>query len=219
MAKDDPDTLQGGFVDNRGPTKGLVPRVPKSYELSQDTPELTPEERQAVKLQRRARSTKLAVMGISKVVLDKAEPAYANAIRMANAYRKKRSTELSEIHGHVSSGASALLATASLAMASSRYLYEKYAATGGGDMGIGMLKQAAQLADSARQSELAAWEMSAREGVAKRRLAATTAGVPWMANMDEGRKLGRKTNEERQSESVVMENGTEVYLQEPEMDS
>ncbi|MDD5374443.1 hypothetical protein [Acidithiobacillus sp.] len=119
------------------------------------------------------------------------------------------------MHGHVSTGASALIATASLALAASRYLYERFAKDGGGDMGTGMLKQAAQLADSARQSELAAWELSAREGLAKRKQASLEQGVPWLAHMETGVKQGRKTNAERQARSdatIIVEGGQEVYL-------
>ncbi len=158
---------------------------------------------------------KLGMMGISRGILERGDPDYKRAVEHANSYRRKRSGELSEMHGHVSTGASALIATASLALAASRYLYERFAKDGGGDMGTGMLKQAAQLADSARQSELAAWELSAREGLAKRKQASLEQGVPWLAHMETGVKQGRKTNAERQARSdatIIVEGGQEVYL-------
>ncbi len=214
-----PDTLVGGFL--RADSGTTVPHVeqPIPDELSQSAaPDLTPDEVKAVRKARRGRSLKLVIMGISSTTLAKADPSYRNAVAMANNYRRKRAAELSEMHGHVSIGASALLASASLAWAASRHLYEKYAEDGGGSIGTAMLKQAASLGDSARQSELAAWELSAREGLVKRKRASQDQGVPWLAVADGGSKLGRKTNAERQqrsNESVVVENGNEVYLTQP----
>jgi hypothetical protein len=59
-----------------------------------------------------------------------------------------------------------------------------------------ILKQASTLADKGRAAELAAWEMSAREGVLKRRMESAYGSTPWI----EGEaKAGRKSNLERQS--------------------
>lgn len=154
----------------------------------------------------RNRKTKFALLGIGKEIVDKGDPRYARALLNANKYRKVRARELAVMHGFVSSGASALLASAALAIAASRFLYEKVAESGD----IGLLGQASRLADSARQHELAAWEMSAREGQVKRRLDANNVSLPWMTGSaqtggfggsDIGRvnaKAGRKTNVERQ---------------------
>ncbi len=200
-----PDTLGGGFLKMASNLHASVQVAPEDLSI----PSAEEVDKVAIRKQRKARSIKLAVMGMSSVIMDKADPRYRNAILMANKYRRVRSRELSELHGSVSVGASALLASASLALAASRYLYEKYAEDGGGAFGIGMLKQAAQMADSARQSELAAWEMSSREGLVKRKQMAVTAQVPWIERVDgNSLKEGRKTNEQK----LVEQDGTEVLL-------
>ncbi len=205
----DPDTINGGFIqEERGPRP-----VVKADEMEPGTPGVDSAEMAKA---RKVRTLKLAVMGINKNVLAKGDPAYRACVEMAQAYRKRRSMELSEMHGHVSIGASALLASASLAMAASRFLYEQFAKDAGGNLGTGMLKQAASLADSARQSELAAWEMSAREGLVKRKNNASQQGQPWLAQLDgDAKRGGRKTNAERQelsNNSVILEGGQEVFL-------
>lgn len=198
---DNPDTLAGGFVRALHGTRDMTVQVPRAEELARVNASV---DTRLARLDRKKRSTKLSIMGISKAILDKGDPKYVRCLTMANRYRKVRARELAELHGHVSSGASALLASGSLALAASRFLYERYAEDGGGDLGVTMLKQAAQLADSARQSELAAWEMSAREGMVKRRLEASTAGMPWLTVHDDGRnKMGRKTNLERKEIDAI----------------
>lgn len=199
-----PDTIAGGFVrtlsESHPSQYPVVVEVPRADEL---THAVNQHPRPWTKLPRQ-RKGKLAMMGLSKAILDKGDPRYATALRLANKYRKARSTELAVMHGHVSSGASALLASASLALAASRFLYEKFAETSdSSEPNYALLKQAAGLADSARMSELAAWEMSAREGLVKRRIDAAGAGVPWLRDADGDKaKPGRKTNAERQQERV-----------------
>jgi hypothetical protein len=67
------------------------------------------------------------------------------------------------VHGYVSAGVSSLIASASLALCASRYLYEVAAETGDAET----LKRASALANDARQGELAAWELASREGQAR----------------------------------------------------
>lgn len=193
-AAEDGSSLVGGFVRTRAPSNpnggGVIVETPRPDEL---LPAEVPHPRPWTKLPRN-RKTKIALMGVSKLILDNADPRYKRALLNASSYRKVRTKELAVMHGCVSSGASALLASASLALAASRFLYEKVAETGD----ISLLKQAAQLADSARQSELAAWEMSAREGAAKRKLEAAMAGQPWLQQDTDRARTGRKTNAERQ---------------------
>lgn len=135
-----------------------------------------------------ARRTKLAVLGIPSSVLDQGSPEYARTIRLANAYKKARTKELFLAHGYVSSGASALLAAASLALAASRFLYEIAARTSvspdetGGLTMPQILKLASGLSDSYRQNELSAWELCAREGVVAKRNAQNSVSVPWFAD-------------------------------------
>jgi hypothetical protein len=136
------------------------------------------------------RKTKLAVLGVPSSVLDSGNPAYARCVRLASAYRKVRVRELTISHGYVSSGASALLASAAHALAASRYLYEQ-AATASPESLLEILKAASRLADSARANELAAWELSAREGLARKKLAAFGSGTPWIVQAKDGSKRGR----------------------------
>lgn len=148
---------------------------------------------------RRTRRGKLAVLGIPSEALDLGDAAYARCVRLASAYRKTRARELGIVHGYVSSGASALLASAAMALSASRYLYEQ-AATGGDKIGE-LLKTAAKLADSARQNELAAWELCAREAVARKKTDAAAAGTPWLVQDTSGyekKKPGPKKNKEDQ---------------------
>jgi hypothetical protein len=148
----------------------------------------------------RNRKTKLAVMGVPTHLLDKGDPEYARCLRLANKYRKQRIRELSQMHGGVSSGASALLSSASLALAASRFLYAK--AAEGGDLGV--LRQASGLADSARNAEIAAWELAAREGVVRKRMEAAAAGSPWMLQAsDDKRGRGRPSKQTTHADTVV----------------
>ena len=171
------------LIQKRADTRGVRVGNIRSDELMapQAAPEYTG--------QPRGRRLKLAVLGLDKELLSRGDPRYLSAIRTASAYRKARTKELFEAHGHVSVGASALLSTASLALAASRFLYEKVAETGN----INLLKQASAMADSARQNELAAWELAAREGLVRKKAAAATQGVEWLNVVDGGQKKpGRK---------------------------
>ena len=78
--------------------------------------------------------------------------------------------------GELSPGVSSIIASAALALAGSRYLYDEAAESGDPKL----FAQAARLADQSRQSLLTAHELAAREAVAraeadKRRRAAATA--------------------------------------------
>lgn len=169
-------TINGGFIMNHHGTPS--PEVVRPDEMGQAATVATeaPHPRPWTKLPRN-RKTKLAVLGIGKELLDKGDPRYARALSQAAKYRRARANELAVMHGFVSSGANALLSTASLALAASRFLYEKFAEQ---PENFSLLKQASQLADSARQAELAAWEMSAREGMVKRKLDSADSGMPWL---------------------------------------
>lgn len=143
----------------------------------------------------KGRKTKLAAFGLSPAMVKAGDPRYSASLHQANKYRKMRMKELAQLHGHVSAGVGALLASAALALAASRFLYEATAEEPDNQT----LKDASKLADSARQHELAAYELASREGTLKRRVSMATDGMPWMLkeNGDELAKPGRKTNEER----------------------
>jgi hypothetical protein len=163
----------------------------------------------------KGRRTKLAAFGLSPSMIRRGDPDYAVCLNQANKYRKSRMKELAAVHGHVSAGAGALLSSASLALAASRFLYQRAAADGDS----AQLKQAAQLADSARQAELAAWELCAREGILRRRAEAASAGMPWLLNADgsDPKKTGRKTNAQRQERQALEAPVPAVVELEPEV--
>jgi hypothetical protein len=196
------DSVIGGFIRTRtdrsaGPSVQLI----RGSRLSEASGTLQPSQARGVaeesqnastgqpraskwpsRSEGRKRKTKLAVMGIPTEALEGGDPRYARCVRLAAAYRKARVRELAVSHEFVSSGVSGLLATASLALASSRYLYEL--AAGGGvelDRLPGLLKSAQSLADSARQNELAAWELCARESQARRKMSMNSQQLPWLA--------------------------------------
>src|SRR5512139_1360143 len=118
------NSLVGGFVmTNHNPNNPLQVEVPPADELARiNTDEA------AARLaagpsgtgrgawpKGRKRRTKLAVLGIPAGALDAGSPTYARCVRLASAYRKTRTRELAVCHGYVSSGASALLASAAMA--------------------------------------------------------------------------------------------------------
>lgn len=195
----DPDKLTGGFLLA---SNGTI----QSRVAPEDMSEAEAPERPVGA--GKGRKTKLAAMGLSPSIIKAGDPRYSAALYQANKYRKTRMKELAKLHGHVSAGAGALLASASLALAASRFLYERYAEKpdlGGGELEL--LKQASGLADKARAAELAAWEMSAREGVLARRAAMAENNLPWIQNVDGGdkEKPGRKTNVQRAAMLTVGE--------------
>lgn len=193
---EDPNVeLTGGFLQRGGNNGQGIQIRARADELSKPS---NPEPRKPGA--GKGRKTKLAAFGLSPSIIKEGDPEYSACLYQANKYRKTRMRELAELHGHVSAGAGALLASASLALAASRYLYQRAAKDGCTDD----LKTASKLADSARQSELAAWELSSREGVLKRRQEASEAGMPWIVKNDGELKAkpGRKTNAERQQRDM-----------------
>lgn len=121
----------------------------------------------------KGRKNALATVGIN---LSEGDPDYIKCLRLSDNYRKHRARELVVVHGFVSAGVSSLLSSAALALAASRYLYER----AGKDGDVSLLITASKLADSARQSELAAWELCKKESVDRRKAAAAQEGAPWL---------------------------------------
>lgn len=190
-----PTVTGGSFLQNSG--NGIGPQILVRNEKRSEPANPTPTELFKPK---RGRKTKLAAFGLSPSIIKAGDQSYAACLDSANKYRKLRMKELAQLHGHVSAGVGALLASASLALAASRFLYQDAAKDGD----TATLKQAAQLADSARQSELAAYELASKEGVLKRRQSTAEAGMPWLLNAEglDKAKSGRKTNAERQLREV-----------------
>ncbi len=203
----DAGCFSGGFVRDRGGGQGV--RVSRAKK--EDMPVLDAKEVEArAALEKinnpnvgpgspptassplRVRRTKLAVMGLSKEVLDRGDPRYASCVRLANSFRKARMSEMYIAHGYVSTGVAALLASSALALAGARYLYELASVTEDGR--ASMLKTASGLSDSSRQNELSAWELCAREAVVRKRNDQNNVVSPWLTEGSDGetkRKPGR----------------------------
>jgi len=87
-------------------------------------------------------------------------PEFRPYARWGARYAAHRRRELARAHGgEISSGVGAIVESAALTMAASRYLSAKAAQSGDPEL----FKQASTLASTARQHELAAWELAARE--------------------------------------------------------
>lgn len=130
--------------------------------------------------------TKLSIMTISEELLDRGSPEYKECLRLANGYRKVRARELVINFGYVSSGCSSMLSSAALSLAASRYLYGLFPEKGD----VSLLQMASKLGTDARQSELAAYELAARESKARKQQEALTQGLPWLESKVE-QKRGR----------------------------
>ena len=87
---------------------------------------------------------------------------------------KGRRNELAAMTGGVSRGVGAMLASAAWLYAAGEFMAERGAETGDADL----FKAAASLTATARQHDLAAWELSTREGKVRAE-AATPETLPW----------------------------------------
>lgn len=95
---------------------------------------------------------------------EQTSPAYEPFARWGRRYGAHRRRELASAHGgELSAGVGAIVESAALAMASSRFLTHLAGQTGDADL----FQRAARLAESARQHELAAWELASREAQAR----------------------------------------------------
>jgi len=92
--------------------------------------------------------------------IDKTAPDFRAFARWGARYAAHRRRELARAHGgEISAGVGAIVESAALAMAASRFLSARAAETGDPEL----FKQSSALASTARQHELAAWELAARE--------------------------------------------------------
>lgn len=108
------------------------------------------------------------------VGIDKTSPEFRPFARWGARYGAHRRRELASAHGgEISAGVGAIVESAALAMAASRFISSKAAETGDPEL----FKQSSALASTARQHELAAWELAAREAHARPRANPTAALV------------------------------------------
>ena len=98
------------------------------------------------------------------IPMNATDPRYKAALAHARQYRKQRVKELAIQHGgELSSGVCAMITSASIDMASSRYLTVLAAETGD----PATMKLASALAAASRQTELTALEIASREAAAR----------------------------------------------------
>lgn len=106
--------------------------------------------------------------------IDRTSPEFRPFASWGARYGAHRRRELAKLHGgEVSAGVGAIVESAAIAMAASRYLSAKGAETGDPEL----FKQSSALAATARQHELAAWELAAREAAARPK---TPDAAPWL---------------------------------------
>lgn len=99
-----------------------------------------------------------------QLAIEKSDPTVRPFLAWGRRYASHRRRELAAAHGgHISAGVGAMIESAGLALASSRYLHARGAELADPEL----LKRASALANDARQNELAAWELAAREAGAR----------------------------------------------------
>lgn len=96
------------------------------------------------------------------------DPLYRTILRKSEVYRSKRMQELSKAHRGCGVGASAIISSSAYTMAASRWAFAK-AGEAQTDRGkIEFLKWAISWSKVAKELEVAAWDLSAKEGEASR---------------------------------------------------
>lgn len=92
--------------------------------------------------------------------IERVDPTYAPFKRWGQRFAAHRRRELALAHGgSISAGVGALVESAALALAASRFIQMKAAESADAEL----FRRANSLANDARQQELAAWELASRE--------------------------------------------------------
>ena len=131
-----------------GPRKDLATRFRKGNKAAQ------------------GRKPSMVKLGVPLSMCDVADPRYRKLLRNAGKYRKFRSEELARVHGFLSAGASSMVASASLALAGSKWLYLLAAETVDTKVATNLVTMASKLSLDAIRAEQMAWEISSREAAA-----------------------------------------------------
>jgi hypothetical protein len=113
------------------------------------------------------------VYGIAKAV-EEASPV-AHVLKGARRYRNARQHELYKQFGEISAGVEMMLSSATLQLAASRAMFEAFALD---PTDIEVTKVATKLAADARNMEMAAWDMAAKEMSLRKASEAGTV-MPW----------------------------------------
>lgn len=154
-----PDELPAPVPDPQGVAARAVPRGPRG--------QFTREAARALgalggKASKGHRPSLVSTLGMGRDITPTGE-AFAPYRRRATSFRRAHTAELASLAGgECGTGPSAMVATAALQLAASRYLYELGTKQTPPD--LNMLKEARQQGDSSRQNLLAAYELAIREG-------------------------------------------------------
>lgn len=104
--------------------------------------------------------------------VDTSDPRFRPFRNWARRYAGHRRAELAKAHGgSISAGVGAIIESASVALGDSRFVHMLASETGDVDL----FKRAADLGALARQHELAAWELAAREAAVRPK----SKALPW----------------------------------------
>lgn len=129
----------------------------------------------------RQRRVKVGSRGLSRV--DQTSDEFRPFARWGGRYGAHRRRELAQAHGgQISAGVGAIIESAAQAMAASRYLQSVASQTNDAEL----FKQASQLASTARQHELAAWELASREAQGRPRANPVLAQIEAAARAKQG---------------------------------
>jgi hypothetical protein len=127
----------------------------------------------------------MAKLGVPIHMCNVTDVRYKKLLRDASTYRKHRCAELLEIHGYVSAGASSMIASASLSLAASKWMYALASEhTGGPDGLVKLVGLASKLAGDAKHLELTAWEIAAREAASWKATMGKEDLPPWLTSKD-----------------------------------
>jgi hypothetical protein len=157
-----PKELPAPVPDPQGDAARAIPRGPRGHFTREAAVALGALGGKASKGKRASLATTL---GMGREIAPTAA-AFAPYRRRATSFRRAHAAELASLAGgECGTGPSAMVATASLQLAVSRYLYDL--GTKGKRPNLNVLKEARAQADSSRQNLLAAYELAIREGKAR----------------------------------------------------
>lgn len=122
----------------------------------------------------RARKIRAGAHGALVALEAQADPAWRASGKWGRRYSAHRRAELTAAHGYLSAGASAMIDDAASIRADAKYLQARARAAGD----AALSRQAASMLAEAKQLELAAWELAAREAKARPK---TPDAYPWLA--------------------------------------
>lgn len=125
------------------------------------------------------RKPAMVKLGVPLSMCDVHDPRYRKLLRNAGSYRRFRCEELARAHGFLSAGASSMVASASLALAASKFMYTLAAEATDQRKASELVSLASKLSMDAMRAEQLAWEIAGREAAALK--AMNTDKVPtWL---------------------------------------